>query len=109
MWSVYRQKKDPKKSLKTLLKLAKRNKYAYKWLISLLHKTENFGKISQMIPIIKKTFPGLLQDDPDVGFMLAHALMRCKAAISNQLAIKRQPLQIAYDQEAMDIIRPINL
>jgi len=110
IWSVYSQKKDPKKSFSTLLKLAKKNKYAYKWLISLLHKTGNFGKISQMIPLIKATFPDILQNDPDTGFMLAHALMRCKGTFQSSLFAckQKQPLQLAYDQGAMDIIQPLN-
>jgi len=108
IWSVYSQKKDPKKSFLTLAKLAKKNKYAYKWLISLLHKTGNFQKISQMIPLIKSTFPDILQNDPDIGFMLAHSLMRRKTIPGNRLLIRGQPLQITYDQGAMDIILPLN-
>ena len=108
IWSVYRQKKDPKKSFATLLKLAKTNKYAYKWLVGLLHKTQNYGKIRQMIPLIKSTFPDILENDPDIGFMLAHALMQRKTIPCSRCFMGHQPPQITYNKDAMDIIQPLN-
>ncbi|MFC1842707.1 tetratricopeptide repeat protein [Candidatus Dependentiae bacterium] len=102
MWAVYQQKKDPQKAFELFTDLVKKNKYAYKWLINFLHRTGNNQKIASMIPLIKSAFPELIKDDPDIGFMIAYALVRKKTMI------KGKCMPLVYNNTAMDILIPLH-
>jgi len=102
LWAGFIQNKNPQKALQILGKLIKTNKYAYKHLIVLLHKTRQNRKIVEMIPILKTAFPEAFQNIPDVGFMVAYALVR------NNIMLNNMMMPIVYNPKAMDILIPLN-
>lgn len=104
MWGVYIQKKQPLKSFQIFANLTKTNKYAYKWLINFLYKTGNNQKIAAIMPLIQSTFPQIIEDDPDIGFMIAHAIS--SSYITPGLINNGQ--QLKYNQSAMDILITLN-
>jgi tetratricopeptide (TPR) repeat protein len=104
MWGVYMQKKQPLKSFQIFANLTKTNKYAYKWLINFLHKTGNNQKITSLVPLIQSTFPQIITDDPDIGFMVAYAISTSDITPG----LNNNCPQIKYNQSAMDILIPLN-
>jgi len=102
IWAGYIQKKKPQKALEIFANLIKKNKYAYKWLITLLHKTGQNKKIIELIPLLKTVFPESLKEIADMGFMVAYALVRNTVFINNMI------MPLVYNPQAIDILVPLN-